>query len=225
MANMNKLDMLNVVRYLIDERLGTGVSDGTWGNTQLMFYIDQGMWDAYYDQINADNMSFLTTSTIAGDGSELYDLPNDFVKPHRLMVTSEMSSRSFITHHQISIMDRMSGVSVSNTNRVFYMAPNDQIGILPAPSVNLTLEYYKKFQVLDKEGVAYSDLHEMAQHLACLYAARTALANRGEGKVTLIDRLLAERKQQLNNIRRSSPEPFEVVPKRDCYSGRNFSRY
>lgn len=220
MADMNKLEMLNAVRYLLDERLDNGVNDGIWSNTQLMFQIDQAMWQAYFSQINADMTSFLVTATIEGDGSEAYDRPANFVKPHRLMVTSEMSNRTFCPYHPISLMDRQNGTNQSQGSRVFWMAPSDQIGILPVPSVDLTLEYYKQFAELDKEGVIHSDLHPVAQYLAVLYAAFTASISRGEKFTRGISALIVQQETLLHNIRPESPEPFQVVPSRSYSGGR-----
>lgn len=211
MANMNKLDMLNTVRYLIRERLPTGQTEGNWNNTQLFLYIDQGLWDAYYDEINADNGRFLTTSEIEGDGSELYDLPSDFVKIHSLVVTSELTNYSYAPYTEFALPDRENPSVAVKTNRGFYFAPDGQIGIRPAPSVDLTIRYYKQFAELDNEGVTESDLHPLSQHLACLYAAKIALIDRGDTNVTGIENMIINRKQRLSEIRRSSMEPYALV--------------
>lgn len=213
MANMNKLDMLNVVRDFIREKLGSGQSSGNWNNTTLFRYIDQGLWDAYWDEIDADKTRFHGTATLTSDGTEYFTLPTDYVRHKQLLRTSDLTNTSRKAYTEISPDDRNNWDDATATGRAFYFYTSTQIGVRPlvTSGETLTLTYFKKFAELDNAGDANSDLHEVAQFLACLYATRMAFIDRGDINTNSIQALINDRREKLHNIRRSSHEPFSMV--------------
>ncbi|MFA5186922.1 MAG: hypothetical protein WC551_10620 [Patescibacteria group bacterium] len=210
---MTKLQMLVVVRDLIRERLGTGQTQGNWNNSQLFRYIDQGVWDAFHDEIDADKTRFNERAVLTSVGTEFFTLPTDYVRHKTLALTADLTLDSYNTYTEIAPDDREDGMIATPRGRGFYFYSSTQIGVRPivTSGETLTLTYFKKFAELDDEGKVKCNLHEMAQFLACLYATRMALIDRGDAVVRYIDALISERKSNLHNIRRSSHEPYRLV--------------